>query len=224
MSQRKTLVITVLLSTLSFVALVGGAYTWQSLKHDQKAAVADGSGTKSGNSEAGSSTTPQSTLNTPSTTGGTLQVDNSTAPSANLGSGQRQTTSSNTVPGPESFAQYDQYKTGSDVMYADLVVGTGAAAEGGKKAALYYKGWLTNGTLFDATRTNDKGELQPFVFTLGSGTVIKGWDYGVYGMKVGGTRRIIIPPSLGYGSTGVGDGVIPPDAVLVFDVQLIAVE
>ena len=100
----------------------------------------------------------------------------------------------------------------------DLKVGTGAVAEAGKRVAVHYTGWLTNGTKFDSSK--DHG--QPFTFQLGAGQVIKGWDQGVAGMKVGGVRKLTIPPSLGYGGEGAG-GVIPPGATLVFEVELLGV-
>ncbi|HEU4442018.1 MAG TPA: FKBP-type peptidyl-prolyl cis-trans isomerase [Burkholderiales bacterium] len=100
----------------------------------------------------------------------------------------------------------------------DLVVGTGAAAASGQKVTVHYTGWLTNGTKFDSSK--DRGD--PFVFPLGKGQVIKGWDQGVQGMKVGGKRKLTIPPEMGYGSRGAG-GVIPPNATLIFEVELLGV-
>jgi FKBP-type peptidyl-prolyl cis-trans isomerase FkpA len=100
----------------------------------------------------------------------------------------------------------------------DLVVGSGATAASGQKVTVHYTGWLTNGTKFDSSK--DRGD--PFVFPLGKGQVIKGWDQGVQGMKVGGKRKLTIPPEMGYGSRGAG-GVIPPNATLVFEVELLGV-
>ena len=108
--------------------------------------------------------------------------------------------------------------TKSGLKYFDLKVGTGAEATTGKKVKVHYTGWLTDGKKFDSSV--DRG--QPFEFDLGAGMVIKGWDEGVAGMKIGGKRQLQIPPGLGYGDRGAA-GVIPPNATLIFDVELIAV-
>src|SRR5688500_1722927 len=108
----------------------------------------------------------------------------------------------------------------------DVEVGTGAEAVAGKTVSVHYTGWLYDeaapdhhGKKFDSSR--DRG--QPFNFALGAGSVIKGWDQGVAGMKVGGKRTLLLPPEFGYGSRGAG-GVIPPNATLVFDVELLGVK
>ncbi|MFY4729733.1 FKBP-type peptidyl-prolyl cis-trans isomerase [Nitrospira sp. BLG_2] len=108
--------------------------------------------------------------------------------------------------------------TPSGLKYIDQAIGTGDAAVAGKTASVHYTGWLENGTKFDSSV--DRG--QPFSFPLGAGRVIKGWDEGVQGMKVGGKRKLTIPSDLGYGSRGAG-GVIPPNATLIFDVELLGV-
>jgi FKBP-type peptidyl-prolyl cis-trans isomerase len=108
--------------------------------------------------------------------------------------------------------------TPSGLKYWDVKAGTGDKAIGGMDVTVHYTGWLTNGQKFDSSV--DRGE--PFTFRLGAGRVIKGWDEGVAGMKVGGKRRLEIPPDLGYGARGAG-GAIPPNATLVFDVELLAV-
>ncbi|HTS18178.1 MAG TPA: FKBP-type peptidyl-prolyl cis-trans isomerase [Verrucomicrobiae bacterium] len=106
----------------------------------------------------------------------------------------------------------------TELKIEDTKVGTGDEAVTGKNVTVHYTGWLTDGTKFDSSK--DHG--QPFTFQLGAGQVIKGWDQGVVGMKVGGVRRLTIPPSLGYGENGAG-GVIPPNATLVFEVELLGV-
>ena len=108
-------------------------------------------------------------------------------------------------------------KTASGVSYWDIKVGTGAVATKGQTVTVHYTGWLTNGKKFDSSV--DRGE--PFEFRLGAGEVIKGWDEGVAGMKVGGKRQLKIPPELGYGPQGTPGGPIPPNATLIFDVELL---
>ena len=110
-------------------------------------------------------------------------------------------------------------KLPSGLEYQDIVVGQGAEAKNGDAISAHYLGTLQDGTKFDSSY--DRG--QPFTFLLGKGTVIKGWDEGLLGMKVGGKRKLIIPPNLGYGNQGAG-GVIPPGATLLFDIELVAVE
>ena len=108
--------------------------------------------------------------------------------------------------------------TPSGLIFEELAVGGGDEAQKGQRVTVHYTGWLTNGTKFDSSK--DHGE--PFSFKLGAGQVIAGWDEGVAGMKVGGQRKLTIPPELGYGARGAG-GVIPPNATLVFEVELLAV-
>jgi len=108
--------------------------------------------------------------------------------------------------------------TPSGLTIDDLVVGTGAIAAAGQKVTVHYTGWLLDGTKFDSSKDRN----DPFEFPLGAGRVIKGWDEGVAGMKIGGRRKLTIPPALGYGARGAG-GVIPPNATLVFEVELLGV-
>jgi FKBP-type peptidyl-prolyl cis-trans isomerase FkpA len=109
--------------------------------------------------------------------------------------------------------------TPSGLVYEDVKAGSGAEAKAGQMVTVHYTGWLTDGTKFDSSK--DRNE--PFQFALGRGQVIRGWDEGVAGMKVGGIRKLTIPPDLGYGPRGAG-GVIPPNATLVFDVELLGVK
>ena len=108
--------------------------------------------------------------------------------------------------------------TASGLQYIDERVGTGPSPQTGQSVNVHYTGWLTDGTKFDSSV--DRGQV--FSFQIGRGNVIRGWDEGVASMKVGGKRRLIIPPDLGYGSRGSA-GSIPPDATLIFDVELISI-
>jgi peptidylprolyl isomerase len=109
--------------------------------------------------------------------------------------------------------------TPSGLQYEDEKVGTGASPQKGQQVSVHYTGTLVVGKKFDSSR--DRG--QPFTFVIGVGQVIKGWDEGVMTMKVGGKRKLVIPPALGYGARGAG-GVIPPNATLHFDVELLGVK
>jgi len=133
----------------------------------------------------------------------TAACSSSSAPAASAGS---------------SAAAAKEVTTADGLKYTDEVVGTGAEAKPGQTAVVHYTGWLMDGKKFDSSK--DRG--QPFPFKLGAGQVIKGWDEGVAGMKVGGKRTLVIPPELGYGARGAGN-VIPPNATLKFEVQLLDV-
>jgi FKBP-type peptidyl-prolyl cis-trans isomerase FkpA len=118
-----------------------------------------------------------------------------------------------------SCAKEKKVTTPSGLKYEDIRVGTGPEAKAGQTVTVHYTGWLTDGKKFDSSV--DRNE--PFVFHLGAHEVIAGWDEGVQGMKVGGKRKLTIPPNLGYGARGAG-GVIPPNATLIFDVELLGVQ
>ncbi|MCE1184328.1 FKBP-type peptidyl-prolyl cis-trans isomerase [Zoogloea sp.] len=111
-----------------------------------------------------------------------------------------------------------QVTTASGLVIEDLEVGNGVEAAANQFVVVHYTGWLTDGTKFDSS----KDRSEPFAFMLGGRRVIAGWDEGVQGMKVGGKRKLTIPPQLGYGARGAG-GVIPPNATLVFEVELLGV-
>jgi len=127
------------------------------------------------------------------------------------------------APGAEKTSESKMTKTPSGLQYEDVKVGTGASPQKGQTAVVHYTGWLwengAKGKKFDSSV--DRG--QPFSFPVGMGRVIKGWDEGVLTMKVGGKRILIIPPDLGYGSRGAG-GAIPPNATLMFEVELLEIK
>ena len=133
-----------------------------------------------------------------------------------------------TLPGASAYAAGEPapalVKTASGLQYQDTVVGKGAEAAPGRPVQVHYTGWLQNpdgsaGKKFDSSK--DRGD--PFMFALGGGQVIRGWDEGVAGMRVGGTRKLTIPAALGYGARGAGKD-IPPGATLLFDVELLGVK
>ena len=112
--------------------------------------------------------------------------------------------------------------TATGLQYEDTREGSGALASAGQLVSVHYTGWLYNDGVLGAKFDSSKDRNDPFEFGLGAGQVIRGWDEGVQGMKVGGTRRLVIPPALGYGARGAG-GVIPPNATLLFEVELLGV-
>lgn len=122
------------------------------------------------------------------------------------------------MPFEEAGPGGTEITTASGLQYVELTVGNGETAQPGQTVIVHYTGWLENGKKFDSSL--DRG--QPFSFPLGAGRVIKGWDEGVQGMKVGGKRKLIIPSNLGYGARGAG-AVIPPHATLIFEVELLGV-
>ncbi len=130
---------------------------------------------------------------------------------------QAEASAPSSFPGVATSAQPES--TASGLKYIDLVVGSGAVAEAGKAVVVHYTGYLTNGMKVDSSVDRD----QAYPFRLGQAEVIKGWDEGIAGMKVGGKRKLIIPPQLGYGERGAG-GVIPPNAELIFDIELLDVK
>jgi peptidylprolyl isomerase len=127
--------------------------------------------------------------------------------------------SSEATSAPGAAAGGSMESTASGLQYQDIRPGTGASPQKGQSVTVQYTGWLTDGTKFDSSRDRNK----PFTFRIGQGQVIKGWDEGVATMKVGGVRKLVIPPELAYGARGAG-GVIPPNATLTFEVELLSVQ
>ena len=196
---------------------------WKKAQNNQKQNIAS--------TPASDNISLQPKTDPPNSDPNSLRVDlNSNSNSAQLGSGQAKSTAvagasssnSSAAPGPESFSQYEKYKTGKEALFGDVQVGSGDEAQVNKKVAITYKGWLTDGTLFDQSHKDDSGKLQPLVFSVGEHQVILGMEQDIIGMKVGGTRRMIIPPAVGYGDKA--QGPIPANSVLIFDVQLLAVQ
>ncbi|MDZ7958877.1 MAG: FKBP-type peptidyl-prolyl cis-trans isomerase [Aulosira sp. DedQUE10] len=128
-------------------------------------------------------------------------------------------TENNTLIASKTMSDANAVTTPSGLKYIELKEGTGATPQTGQKVVVHYTGTLEDGTKFDSSRDRNS----PFDFTIGRGQVIKGWDEGLSTMKVGGRRQLIIPPELGYGARGAG-GVIPPNATLIFDVELLDVK
>lgn len=120
----------------------------------------------------------------------------------------------------ESTSISNQITTNSGLQIQDEVMGTGMEAVAGKMVSVHYTGTLTDGKKFDSSL--DRGT--PFSFVLGAGQVIQGWDEGVAGMKIGGKRKLTIPPELGYGNQNIGGGLIPPNSTLIFEVELLDVK
>jgi FKBP-type peptidyl-prolyl cis-trans isomerase FkpA len=161
-----------------------------------------------------------------------ISITTTLAALAIVGCGKKPDSEDVPAPAPEAQAPAAATSatpaTGNETMpmtKKDLVVGTGAEIKAGQNALVHYTGWL-----YDAAAPDNKGKQfdssmggEPFDFPLGGGAVIKGWDEGVVGMKVGGKRRLVIPPDMAYGNSGAG-GVIPPGATLVFDVELVEIQ
>ena len=126
--------------------------------------------------------------------------------------------SAGTTAAPKAPAAGKVHKLASGLVYEDLVIGNGTMADPGLQVAVNYTGWLTNGTEFDSSNRSGR----PYMFTLGAGSVIAGWEQGIKGMRVGGKRKLTIPPDMAYGARGSGDRV-PPNATLLFEVELVGV-
>lgn len=131
---------------------------------------------------------------------------------------QTTVTENNTLIAKNAMSDANYENTPSGLKYVEIEAGTGATPKAGQTVVVHYTGTLEDGTKFDSSRDRN----QPFSFKLGVGQVIKGWDEGLSTMRVGGRRKLVIPPELGYGARGAG-GVIPPNATLIFDVELLRI-
>ena len=147
--------------------------------------------------------------------------DKSTGTQGSGSSGGSSSPSSN-APDSKTFADYEKYKDQQHALFGEIVKGTGEELTPNRKAAVYYKGWLTNGQIFDQSQVNSSGQKQPLIFTLGAHEVVPGMEEGVLGMKVGGKRLVLIPPAVGYGAAG--NGPVPANALMVFEVELVTVQ
>ena len=139
-----------------------------------------------------------------------------------MGDSTESNTGKDETSGTTNFTEYEKYKTEKSALFGEIKVGTGTEVKVNDKVGIYYKGYLTSGQVFDNQWPAKPGDKpKPFEFTLGTNTLLAGLQQGIVGMKVGGTRRIIIPPAVGYGEKG--QGAIPPDSVLIMDVELLSV-
>lgn len=239
MEQNKKAIVLTAVVTTFVVAVLGAGSLFAYGKFHKKVVLNNGAG--SIDSSSLSTTASGSGISTDQSSANSLSVGDNTSGGAQSlgqlggassagaqGTSQGSGNSNNSSGGssqsidPSTFSQYDQYKSKTEALFGDIQAGTGAAVGQNSKVAVYYKGWLTNGQMFDQSRTGSDGKLQPFVFTMGAHSVISGWEQGIYGMKAGGSRLLVIPPSVGYGASGQGS--IPANSVLVFEVQVLAVQ
>lgn len=197
----------------TFGLTVGGLFGWQQLKQFQASrsgTVDDGLQLASG---AVNAINPVKTLAANDTKSDPLNDATSAATDGIASS----------VPKPTEFKQYEKYKDAKDALFGDIKVGTGNEIKAGSKVTILYKGWLTNGTIFDESKpTGPNGRLVGLQFTEGNHEVIAGMEQAIFGAKAGGVRRLIIPPAVGYGALGQGN--IPGNSVLIFDVEIVTVE
>lgn len=200
------------------LAIVGGGLWWHARSNQKKIEASQVDSQQDQSSDNGSS----------------LSVSTGQASSLgqlNNGDGQAQGSGGNSGSGsggnsdgvnPADFSQYDKYQSNKHALFGDIQTGSGVAIKTGQKANIIYKAWLTNGTLVDQSPVSSSGQSQPFGFTIGSHQAIAGLEEGVYGMNTGGKRLVIVPPAVGYGSKG--KGLVPANAVIIFEVQLVSIQ
>jgi len=219
--RKRDIVIALSAFGVALVLAGGSALLWRVHQQNRKQLLSNSQEQGSSDSSTGASGL--------SVGGGTAaanlgQLDSSGQSQQGASSGGGSSGSSSSSSGAtdtSKFVQYDKYKDSQHALFGDIKVGTGAELTNGKKGSVYYKLWLTNGALVDQSPVSASGQPQPFAFTLGSHQVIPGWEEAISGMKVGGIRLMIVPPAVGYGAQG--QGTVPPNAVLVFQVQLLDV-
>jgi FKBP-type peptidyl-prolyl cis-trans isomerase len=230
MSKQNVIGVAVLFIVLT--GIVGGAIWWEVRPKDstnaQVQSVSTDNSTSADNSPSSLSAVSSAAVplgnfsNSPSVQTNVGQQGTPMAQSNNAQGNQGQSsggsnTSDKKTVDPSTFTQYEKYKNETNALFGEISQGTGASVDAGKTVSVQYHGWLTNGQTFD----QNINPAKPFSFVLGAHTVIPGWEQGVAGMKVGGERLLIVPPSVGYGAQG--QGPIPPNALLVFYVKVLSV-
>jgi len=221
----KRAVITVVGVSAVVTVLSAGAWVWASSKKDSSpvssaggSVVISGSGGDSKGSEEDVTMNAQAPAQTPAPTTQTNKGVATSTTNSTRANATADNSPAASLPEPSGFGVYDQYKNAANALYIDVAQGTGAVAANGNTLSVGYRGWLTDGKEFDESYSRN----QPFSFVMGAHSVIAGWEQGLMGMKVGGKRRLVIPPVVGYGDAATGS--IPADSLLVFDVELVSVK
>lgn len=201
--------------------LAGGVLWWHGHNKPRQLSLAAGT-TSNPNVSLDQGSEDSSGLNVSGQASNLGQLNGDQSQSGQSGqSGAGGNSSSGSSVDTSTFAAYNKYRNNKDALFGDMKKGGGGALTAGKQAGIYYKVWLTNGALIDQSPVSASGQPQPFSFKLGAHQVITGLEEGVYGMKVGGSRLVIVPPAVGYGSQAHAS--VPADSVLVFEVQLVSV-
>lgn len=225
MRASKTEIVIGVSVLVTAVVVIGGGLWWHDRSKQPRQLSETSSGTNSdSNMSSGQDDSSALSVNGQASELGQLGGNSGNGSNGSVQNSQNGSTGSANSGGidPSTFSQYDKYKDAKSALFGNIKTGSGAQLSAGHTASIYYKVWLTNGALVDQSPASSSGQPQPFSFMLGAHKVIAGLEEGVYGMKVGGQRLVIVPPALGYGSQG--QGAVPPDAVLVFDVQLVSIK